>query len=74
MELSNLPSDKGICNSCEDKGDCPMPTLLEQHRNNIAEYGEDYDSVRPDLWDEYSIDEPEVENDEVIWCPMHFSG
>jgi hypothetical protein len=51
-----------------------MPFLTQKHKECVEEFGEDYDSVRPDLWDEYAIEEPDVKNkDEMVWCPMHFS-
>ena len=66
--------DKGICLDCSDSDTCPMPAMLAQHQNNIALYGEDYQDKRPDLWDEYSIEEPEFDKDGgVSWCPMYYN-
>ena len=75
MQIPVPVLDKGICLTCEDKDTCPMPAILAQHRNNVALYGEEYKDVRPDLWDEESIAEPEFNKDGGIeWCPMHFRG
>ncbi len=65
-----FPKDKGLCIICADKDNCPMAEMLPVWRGICAEYGDDVKTLRPDLWDEYSIEEPAVKNDAVHWCPM----
>lgn len=66
-----FPQDNGICLICDDKDTCPMTEMLPKWQEIKAEYGEHVRELRPDLWDEYSIDEPDVVDGEVTWCPMH---
>jgi len=63
---------KGQCKTCSDVNCCPMVETLPRHLANVRIYGEYYKDVRPDLWDQDSVDEPEIENGEIIWCPMHY--
>ena len=67
-----LPKDKGLCITCSDYNDCPMTNLLSKWNAIMAEYGCDVKDVRPDLWDEYSVDAPDIEDDGVMWCPLYF--
>jgi len=69
--MIKLPTNKGKCSTCSDKNDCPMPHMLKEWKTITDEYGENVKELRPDLWDEHSITEPDIENNEVIWCPMH---
>ena len=69
-----LPANKGLCLSCKDKNECVVSGILKEHKKNIKAYGKNYESVRPDLWEEFAIDEPEVKNKEVVWCPLYFNG
>jgi hypothetical protein len=62
---------EGKCKTCADIGNCPMKTMLPKHRENVKNYGENYEDTRSDLWEEESIDEPDIENGIVTWCPMH---
>lgn len=73
VAISDLPLKKGVCEKCADNDWCPMISALEQHRNMVERYGEDYYSTRPDLWDTFSIDEPEVKGDAMEWCPLYAS-
>lgn len=70
--MYNFPLKGGLCDTCDDKENCPMNDMLKSHNQYVKLYGEYYKDIRPDLWDEYAIDEPEVGNDVVIWCPMHY--
>ncbi len=70
--MEELPiKGKGECKTCDDVNHCPMKEVLPKHLANVAVYGEYYKNERPDLWDEESVDEPEIEDGEVTWCPMH---
>lgn len=73
VDPARLPM-KGECETCADRGDCPMKEMLPRHRANVKAYGEHYEDTRPDLWDEESIDEPEFEGGWITWCPMHCEG
>lgn len=68
----SFPTKGGICLSCADYGDCPMNNLLKSHERNVEFFGKNYQNIRPDLWDEEAIDEPELDNGNVEWCPMYF--
>ena len=71
MTIEKEISTTGICLTCNEKGHCPMVQTLEVHRGLVYEYGEDYHNIRPDLWDEYGIDEPDIEDGKVEWCPLY---
>ncbi len=70
VDISKLPL-KGICNDCNEKEECPMVDMLRVHRKNQEQYGEFYQTVRPDLWDMDAIDEPEFEGNKMEWCPLY---
>ena len=72
--MNKFPKDNGICLTCVDDNDCPISLMLQRWKKIVEEYGENIQDTRPDLWDEYSIEEPEVENDIVTWCPMYCNG
>lgn len=69
----NFPKENGLCITCGDKDKCPISEMLPKWRAILAEHGEDVKDIRHDLWYEYSIDEPDVdeEDDGVMWCPMY---
>ncbi len=64
----DFPLDNGICLICDDKNNCPMTKMLPEWREFQDRYGE---NIPADIWDEYSIDEPDVVDGEITWCPMH---
>lgn len=67
-----LPKENGLCITCSVQDECSMVEMLSKWRDIKAEYGDNIES-RPDLWDEYSIEEPDIdkEDDGVMWCPMY---
>ena len=70
--MTKLPiTHGGICVSCDEIDDCPMAEILPDHHEIVKEYDEFYKHIRPDLWDEYSVDEPEIEDGIVTQCSMH---
>lgn len=68
-----FPKENGLCITCADKDECPIAEMLPKWRDIKAEHGEQVIELRPDLWDEYSIEEPDIdeEDDGVMWCPMY---
>ena len=72
LVVSEFPKQKGLCTKCKDADNCQIAEMLPKWREILDEYGADVQDLRPDLWDEYSIDEPDVKNDEVTWCPMFY--
>lgn len=73
VDINDLPMDTGICSSCIDHDSCPMTDMLSSHRRLVEIYETDhYEDIDPGSWDEYSIDEPMLDQDGVIWwCPMY---
>jgi len=65
-----FPLNNGICLLCADVNVCPMTEMLPQWQEIKAEYGDHIKELRPDLWNEYAIDEPDVADGEITWCPM----
>jgi hypothetical protein len=70
----SFPKENGLCITCADKDKCPVAEMLPKWKEILAEHGEDAKDIRPDLWDEYSIDEPDVDDfdDGVMWCAMYY--
>ncbi len=66
-----LPTNKGVCSTCSDKNNCPMNDMLKEWKIVTDQYGDDVKNIRPDLWEEYSIDQPTIKNNQLIWCPMY---
>lgn len=71
VEILNFPLDNGECLTCRDSDYCPMEEMLPMWRKILAEYGEDVKEKRPDLWDEFSVDDPIIEDGIITWCPLH---
>jgi len=67
----NFPLNNGICLTCADKNNCPVGEMLPKWKEILAEY-KDPKMERPDLFDEFSIDEPDVEDGIITWCPMYY--
>jgi len=66
-----LPIAKGgLCPRCASFHDCEMSRLVETHRENQKAFGEHYKQNRPDLWHYDAIDEPDIEDGVVTWCPI----
>ena len=71
--MNEFPKNNGICLTCEDKDDCPMDDLLRDWHTILREHGDNVKEIRPDLWDEYSIDDPAIDEDgAVTWCPQYY--
>jgi len=68
--MISLPTEGGICKSCSDNADCPMPEILKEWKDVKELYSPN--EVPDYVFDESYIDEPDFENGFVIWCPMHF--
>lgn len=66
-----LPLTNGKCQSCADNNNCPMKDMLPLHRKHVLTYGEEYWHNHPEF-EEDAIDEPEFEDDRMIWCPMFY--
>jgi len=65
-----LPTTNGICLSCGERNDCSMVEFLQAHYTTAELYGTyDYRYKDPAAWDEFSIDDPIIEDGEVTWCP-----
>jgi len=47
-----------------------MIDMLKEWKTITDEYGDNVKEIRPDLWEEYSIDQPSIKKGEVVWCPM----
>lgn len=62
---------ESICLKCNINKNCDMTELLKMKNNLIEEHGENWKILRPDLEEEFSIDEPDVDNDIVVWCPIY---
>ena len=69
--MSEFPKDNGICLTCADKDNCPVGEMLPVWREILKEY-KDPKTERPDLFDEFSVDEPDVEDGIITWCPMYY--
>jgi len=67
-----LPLNNGICLTCADIKCCPMTKMLPEWENILVEHGEEIKDARPDLFDEFSIDVPIIEDGIIKWCPMHY--
>ena len=63
--------NNGECLSCADKDDCPMTEMLPMWLKIISECDGDMESIPEDLWDEFSVDMPDIEDGVITWCPMH---
>ena len=75
LDIKSIPSTGGICVTCTERSACPMVIMLPLHRLNVKEFEEYYADVRPDLWDEESIDEPEYTlTGNIVWCPLYSKG
>lgn len=69
--IKKFPSEGGICLQCDGRVYCVMSEILRRHSMNQKIYGADYRDVRPDLWDQDAIEEPQTgANYDVKWCPM----
>ena len=68
--IPTLPA-KGLCESCTDAHDCPMPQMLANHIGFVHEYETWHYREDEGAWDEYSIDLPEFTDDVIEWCPMY---
>ncbi len=66
-----FPLNNGVCFTCADINNCPMTLMLPKWEEICEEY-KDPKTERPDLFDEFSIDEPTVEDGIITWCPMHY--
>jgi len=71
MSDVKLPLNNGICLTCADIKCCPMTKMLPKWEEILAEY-KDPKTERPDLFDEFSIDKPDIEDGIITWCPMHY--
>ena len=65
-----MNTNKGICIDCCDNKNCQMIDMLKEWKTITDEYGDNVKEIRPDLWEEYSIDQPSIKKGEVVWCPM----
>lgn len=70
--LPNVPTETGICPSCADYDNCPMMEMLDEwwQLEQRAEEGDI--EMNESMYDTYHIDEPEIKQGAVVWCPMHW--
>jgi len=66
-----FPLNNGICLTCVDLHNCSMTVMLPKWEEICEEY-EDPKTERPDLFKEFSIDKPIIEDGIITWCPMHY--
>lgn len=61
-----------LCLTCAERKDCPMNEALETWESILTTYENESESVPSYIYEEYYIDEPDLEDGKVIWCPLYF--
>lgn len=72
MKIFPKLHSESICMNCESVKDCPMDSMVKDWKSLKRSYGRK--EIPSHLYDEYYIDEPDVEKDGkiVTWCPMYY--